>query len=141
VPTSQDGLSGAVVSSSAIRTAYSMTISTEQARIGETSQRFEVRHGDCFELDCTDDRRRVEYQQPNEASNRYVGRTVWYGWSVYLPPDFQDVTPANTLLGQVQLQGWRAPQWNFNARDGALLFGINDERREYKAVSLASMRG
>jgi hypothetical protein len=140
-PTSQDGLSGAVVSSSAIRTPYSMTISTEQARVGETSQRFEVRHGDCYELDCTDDRRRVEYQQPNEASNSYIGRTVWYGWSVYLPADFRDLSPTNTTIGQVQMHGWRAPQWNFNARDGALLFGINDERRECRATSLASMRG
>lgn len=141
VPTSQDGLSGVVVSSSAIRTPYSMTISTEQARVGETSQRFEVRHGDCYDLDCTTDRRLVEYQQPNEASNRYVGRTVWYGWSVYLPADFHDLSPTNTTLGQVQMHGWRGPQWHFNVRDGALLFGINDERTECRAVSLASMRG
>jgi hypothetical protein len=118
-----------------------MTISTEQARVGETSQRFEVRHGDCYDLDCTDDRRRVEYQQPNDASNRYVGRTVWYGWSIYLPTDFRELTPTNTILGQVQMHGWRAPQWHFNARDGALLFGINDERRECRAASLANMRG
>jgi hypothetical protein len=60
---------------------------------------------------------------------------------VYLPADFRDLSPANTLLGQVQLQGWRAPQWNFNARDGALLFGINDEPGDCRATSLANMRG
>ena len=141
LPTSQDGLSGVVVSSSAVRTPYSMTISTEQARVGETSQRFEVRHGDCYDWDCQNDRRRVEYQQPNEASNRYVGRTVWYGWSVYLPADFRDLSPANTLLGQVQLHGWRAPQWNFHIRNGSLLFGINDEPHDCRATSLANMRG
>ena len=140
-PTSQDGLSGVVVSSSAIRTPYSMTISTEQSRVGDTSQRFEVRHGDCYDWDCRSDRRRVEYQQPNEASNRYVGRTVWYGWSVYLPADFRDLTPTNTTIGQVQMHEWRGPQWHFNIRDGGLLFGINDEPTDCRATLLANMRG
>lgn len=139
-PTSQDGLSGAEVSSSAIRTPYSMTISTEQARVGNTSQRFEVRHGDCYFEDCESDRRRVEYQQPNSQSNRYVGRTVWYGWSVYLPANFTDLSPTNTIIGQVHLSGWR-DVWQFNLRDAALLFGVNDEPQQCRAISLSNMKG
>jgi hypothetical protein len=143
-PTSQDGLSGVVISSSAIRTPYSMAISTEQARVGETSQRFEVRHGDCYDYDCDSDRRRVEYQQPNDASNRYVGRTVWYGWSIYLPRDFPDLHPTNTTLGQVQMHEWRSPMWALGARNGALtLYAVNTPEwmDDCRAAPLSSMRG
>ena len=144
VSTNSDGLSGVSISSSAIRQPYSMTISSEQARVGDTSQRFEVRHGDCYDYDCDNDRRRVEYQQSNEATSNLIGKVVWYGWSIYLPSDFPDLAPTNTTLGQVQMHEWRSPMWALNARGGALLLNAVNTPQwmdDCRAASLSSMRG
>lgn len=144
VSSSSDGLSGVSISPSATRQPYSMTISSEQARIGDTSQRFEVRHGDCYGNDCDNDRRRVEYQQSNEATDNLIGKVVWYGWSIYLPQDFPDLAPTNTTLGQVQMHGWRSPMWALNARGGALQLNAVDTPQwidDCRAASLSSMRG
>lgn len=99
---------------------YGLTTSTELARTGETSQRFEVRHGDCGrEYDCQHDRRRVEL---SEGSNYHakVGDEVWYGWSVYLTPDFVDIYPAITHIGQAKNNGTMI--WGFMAEENGLLF-------------------
>lgn len=136
-----NGLKGTQRSLDASRKPYSMTKSSDVvARVGKTSQRFELRHGDCYDMDCSNDRRRVEYQQRNEDTDRYVGKTVWYGWSLFLPEDFPDLAPTNTILGQVQMHGWRAPSWSFNLRDGALNFNVTD-LQSCRAASLGEVRG
>jgi hypothetical protein len=140
VASEPNGLSGVQQSPDASRKPYAMTMSQEVARTGSTSQRFELRHDDCFDLDCRNDRRRVEFQQRNEVSANYVGRTIWYGWSLYLPQDFPDLAPTNTTLGQVQMHGWRAPAWNFNLRNGMLGFQTTNSDM-CRAAGLSEIRG
>lgn len=136
-----NGLRGVQISLDASRKPYSMTKSSDEvARVGKTSQRFELQHDDCYDEDCSNDRRRVEYQQKNEDTDHCVGKTVWYGWSLFLTKDFPDLAPTNTILGQVQMHGWRAPTWSFNLRDGALNFNVTD-LDSCRAASLSEVRG
>lgn len=126
---------------------YQFTTSTEVSRVGETSQRFEIRHGDCGRnYDCDNDRRRIEISEGDRNAHARADRnTVWYGWSVYIPQNFRDITPANTTIGQVKLSDWRSPLWMFNVRDNRLIFDyrpLGSFRSSLcRTVSLAQMRG
>lgn len=130
------------------RHPYSMSTSSDVARIGETSQRFEIRDGDCRGTDCSSDRRRVELTALGSL-NHVPGDDVWYGWSIYIPNDFQDISPAGTIFGQAKLVGWngenRGPLWDFTLQRGRLIFKYSPMGRadpiDCPTVSLAAMRG
>jgi hypothetical protein len=129
--------------------SYLVTTSNEVARIGETSQRFEIRHGDCHGWDCENDRRRIEIgtlDVPRGHPYRpEPGDVMWYGWSIYLPTDFVDLSPAGTLVGQSKLVRWRAPLWDFSIQRGALVFKHSPRGRfdpvDCRTISLSQMRG
>jgi len=40
---------------------------------------------------------------------QFFGSKRWYGWSLYLPEDFQDISSGNTTLVQWKMYGWREP--------------------------------
>jgi len=124
---------------------YQMTVSSDVARAGETSQRFEIRHGDCGPYDCNNDRRRIEAIQNDGPSEARPNQSRWYGWSIYLPQDFQDLTPTNTHLGQVKIVNWRHPIWAFTVRNGSLIFehrtNGQDNVQTCRIASLNQVRG
>ena len=68
-------------------------------RAGEKSIRFEVRPGDCGYnddwSDCDTDRERHEL-----SGKKMSGGEWWYAWSIFLPEDFINVSPAKVALGQ-----------------------------------------
>lgn len=127
-----------------LRTPYALITSSEVARVGETSQRFELRHGSCRGYDCDNDRQRFELIQSRGSENT-VGDKTWYGFSMYLPNDFQEISPSNTTVGQVKLTRWRGPLWNLNLRNGRMIFeyrpnGQHDSVTCHVA-NLSQMRG
>lgn len=65
--------------------------------------RFEVRAGECAAntgwSDCTNDRERSELSDSGTSATG-EGSEWWYGWSLYLPPDYPVIAPAKTALGQ-----------------------------------------
>ncbi|NRP96191.1 hypothetical protein XMG59_002310 [Marinobacterium sp. xm-g-59] len=67
----------------------------------EFVERFEVRSGDCSSgpdwSDCSNDRERSELSGPKD---NYQGSEFWYGWSLYLPPDYPNIYPTKTALAQ-----------------------------------------
>ncbi|WP_340252503.1 heparin lyase I family protein [Roseobacter sp. HKCC-CH-9208] len=139
-----DGLNGAEVNEISGNQPYSISTSSDHARVGDTSQRFELRHGDCRGYDCDNDRQRIELLQSYQAENTSVGETIWYGWSIYLPEDFQDISPANTLMGQVKLKDWRGPMWSLEIKRGALSLVIENAPNfgtYCPVVWLSQMRG
>jgi hypothetical protein len=79
---------------------YGYQVSDEFSRTKGTSERFEVRHGDCAGEDCWRDRQRYEVgiTQPYNEDDH------WYGWSFYLPNNFM-IQPAGTAMGQAKLIG------------------------------------
>lgn len=102
---------------------YQFTTSTEQAREGETSQRFELRHGDCSKYDCTNDRQRVELLEESWPNGIKVGEKAWYGWSMYLDNNFPNFGPRTvTILGQAKLPFWRSPLWSISVENNQLKF-------------------
>lgn len=94
------------------------------ARAGKRSERFELRHGDCGSdygwSDCENDRQRIERAEQPKDRMQSVGKATWYGWSVFLNPDFRHIGPANTTLGQLKMTGWREPIWFLNARENGI---------------------
>jgi hypothetical protein len=76
-------------------------------------ERFEVRPGDCGREawnDCANDRERSELSERGGRSPE--GSEAWYGWSVYVPPDWPTVFPAKTALGQFHQEDDH-PAWMF----------------------------
>lgn len=102
---------------------YQVTTSSEQAREGLTSQRFELRHGDCGDEDCPRDRQRIELLEESWPNGIKVGEKAWYGWSMYLDNNFPNFGPRTvTILGQGKLPFWRAQLWSINVENNQLKF-------------------
>jgi len=125
---------------------YQLTTSTEVARVGETAQRFEIRHDDCGrDYDCQNDRRRIEVSEGDRDAHARVGNVRWYGWSMYLPNDFQHLGRSGTILGQTKLSDWRSPLWDFNAREGYFAFNYRPlgehHSTDCRISSISKMRG
>lgn len=90
---------------------------TGQAPVAKV-ERFEVRSGDCgteaFD-DCANDRERSELSE-HGARNR-EGDDWWYGWSLYVPPDWPTVYPTKTALAQFHDVD-APPSWMFENEAG-----------------------
>ncbi|MDB4235158.1 polysaccharide lyase [Sulfitobacter sp.] len=89
------------------RWGYSKSI--DVVRAGKKSERFEVRHGDCFQIssdwnDCTMDRERAELS--GNSGKKFSGKSsIWFGWSVYVPKDFVMSDKMLTFAGQLHRSG------------------------------------
>lgn len=124
--------------------SYQYTTSDIQARAGETSERFELRHGDCGPDDCNRDRQRIEIVQDDFSPS--VGEKHWYGWSIYLPEDFQTIDRTTlVVLGQAKISRWRSPLWDFSAEKGLLKFKHSPKGSydpiDCKAAKIKDLRG
>ena len=85
---------------------FSLLIDKSEARMGSKYQRFELRNGDCFPMDgwndCENDRERFEFS--SRPRQKPVGQKCYF-YSLKIAPDFVDVHPTNTDLGQVHQIG------------------------------------
>ncbi len=90
---------------------YAEVSKPEPVRAGEMSERFELRHGDCGGdaewNDCTNVRGRTE-KIVTDTYDR-IGQESWYGFSIYLDGNSQDIDPAKTHLFQWKATKWRDP--------------------------------
>ena len=123
---------------------YGLNAETEVVRYGNKSQRFEIRHGDCSGEpgwdDCKNDRRRIERAYYLKA-NKVINKVLWFGYSIYLPTDFEDVAPSNAGLGQVKLVGYRQPIWDLQANWGNLRFIANASQQKCNIKKLHEALG
>ena len=89
---------------------HGYAISSDVARAGKKSQRFEVRAGDCGEdpgwSDCANNRERSEISIKKTWG---YGKDVWIGFSVFLPPDFKTSPRVRTTVGQIHQMGGNRP--------------------------------
>lgn len=87
-------------------------------------ERFEVRPGDCTSQydwsDCRNDRERSELAESGYTPD---GTEFWYGWHMYLPKDFPNISPTKTVMGQFHQKN-TDPAWLFqHARDDGYYIG------------------
>jgi hypothetical protein len=83
---------------------------------GIKAERFELRAGDCYKSDCKTDRERVEFSQRKGTP---LGKSVWVGWSLYVPNDFPRLGPLkNVKLAQFHQTGGSGPEILFELHDG-----------------------
>jgi len=83
-------------------TTWGHTRVSSPVRLGQASQRFEVRAGDCAAdpgwSDCANDRERSEITVDQRF---YANQTKAISWSFYLGQEFQDSPTVKTTLGQI----------------------------------------
>jgi hypothetical protein len=100
---------------------YEFALVQDFARRGQQSQRFEIRHGDCGGTsgwdDCSNDRGRVERKEGPKNTFSRPGQGVWYGYSIYIPADFESLGRANTHLSQAKVEGEPFPLWQLTFND------------------------
>lgn len=112
---------------------WGISVVTAPVRAGRVSERFELRQGDCGAQpgwsDCAMDRERVEYSQlqPYIA----LGQEVWVSWSIMLDPQWQDLSPVTTTLGQFHHRDSSTPALLFIQKDGRLSLRIESARSLY----------
>ena len=107
-------------------------------------ERFEVRHGDCAAdtgwSDCAQDRERSEL---SGSKDNYPGTEYWYGWSIYVPEDYVNISPTKVALGQFH-QKSSHPVWMFQNSTGGYhldkqVSGYTDTY--YKLIDKKDFRG
>ena len=87
--------------------AFRFSTMGEPVRRGVTSERFELREGDCGGSDCGTSRARTEIAQDRTVTTARLDRDIWYGWSFY-NASMRAVTrdrSLGTVLGQWKLEG------------------------------------
>ena len=106
---------------------------------------FEVRSGDCgfHETwnDCLTDRERSELTQV--LKDTVAGDEYWYGWSIYFPKDFINLSPAKVSLGQFHQQASH-PAWMFqHTREGYYLVNQLEQGRNhgFELIQESQLRG
>ncbi|WP_164744699.1 heparin lyase I family protein [Nioella ostreopsis] len=80
--------------------------------------------GSCEREDCRSDRERTQMIQSRPDNN--AGEAYRYTFSFYLPDDFPDVTPANTMLWEVKPFGPGKPSIAVEIVDGHLQFTMSN---------------
>lgn len=90
---------------------FRLSIAGEPVRRGATSERFELRPGDCGGTDCGNPWTRSELRQRESFNKARLNKDIWYGWSFYAQA-VPMVTKANSL-------GAVFGQWKRTADDPA----------------------
>lgn len=88
---------------------WGYSIEKNLVRLGNKSERFEVRHGDCFQIssdwnDCKMDRERAELSS-HDTKKFKPNSNIWLGWSIYIPEDFSMGYKMLTIAGQLHREG------------------------------------
>lgn len=82
---------------------YQIVRNPEPTRAGNTSQRFELRAGDCYHEsswnDCRTDRSRTEVVV---EQNMTSGKEYWFAFSLFLPNNFETSSTVKSTVGQIK---------------------------------------
>lgn len=102
---------------------------------GRTSERFEVRQGDCAAQpgwsDCAMDRERSEMSELKPYTQ--MNSPTWYSWSVYFDPSWPDISPVTTTVGQFHQRNQSAPAVLFVQKNGVYRMRIESAKALWPA--------
>jgi len=89
--------------------------SGDPVRLGASSERFELRDGDCGGSDCANPRARTEIQVSKRENPARIGEDIWYGWSFYNAsiPSFTKENSLRLVFGQWTVSGAQRPIFRF----------------------------
>lgn len=108
---------------------------------GNRAERFEVRQGDCAAQpgwsDCAMDRERAEMSELKPYTA--LGKPTWYTWSFYLDPNWPDLTPVTTTIGQFHQRDQSAPAILFVQRDGRYMVRIESAKALYPTANVVTL--
>ena len=108
---------------------------------GNRAERFEVRKGDCAVQpdwsDCAMDRERAEMSELKPYTQ--LGQPTWYTWSFYLDPNWPDLTPVTTTIGQFHQRDQSVPAILFVQRDGRYMVRIESAKALYPTTNVVTL--
>ena len=114
----------------------------DPVRRGRSSERFELRDGDCGGNDCGAPRARAEIEMSDQRSLPRLGRDIWYGWSFYNAtiPSFERENSLRLVFGQWTMGGQNRPifrfiqlgedEGDFEACDPWICTGLNNNTKD-----------
>ena len=111
-----------------------------KVRLGETSQRFELNHGECgqdeYWDDCSNDRQRVE----REIVWKGLNKTKWFGFSIYVNEEYPTLNKSSWV--QSKIHNWRHPIWMLQANGISVNLTFNSlGQRNCYIGKLSSFKG
>ena len=111
-----------------------------EVRLGETSQRFELKHGECgqdiYWDDCSNDRQRIE----REIVWKGINEIKWFGFSIYVDKDYPTLNKAS--WAQSKIHNWRHPIWMLQANGISVNLTFNSlGQRNCYVGKLSSFKG
>ncbi len=115
--------------------SYEVVHRTEgPVRAGETSERFEIRAGDCGRTgdynDCAHDREHIAL---NETSKTRLGKPVWYSFSVFIPQETPIVIgTVNVILAEFRPTGPGQINLSIELQQGALVAVVGSTHQQQK---------
>lgn len=122
---------------------------TAPVRAGSVAQQFLLRPGDCGAQpgwsDCDMDRERIEFSQT--APYTQLNTVTWTAFSVYLDPQWQDISPVTTTLAQFHHRDSATPAVLFVQRNNGYYLRIESAKSLYVGkdhhllLPLDAMRG
>jgi len=128
---------------------WAHTTVTQPTRAGATAQQFLLRPGDCGAQpgwsDCATDRERIEFSQT--APYTLLNTTSWTAFSIYLDPQWQDISPVTTTLAQFHHRDSATPAVLFVQRNNGYYLRIESAKSLYPGqdhhllLPLDAMRG
>jgi hypothetical protein len=95
--------------------SFALVSQPEPVRYGETSERYELRDGDCGGTDCSNPRYRSEISLEKNKVQARFNEDIWYGWSFY-NKNMLNVSPAwnnQLVFGQWKMGGDNPPIFKF----------------------------
>ena len=109
-------------------------------RLGNSSQRFELNHGECgqdqYWDDCTNDRQRIERAIVWKGLNH----TKWFGFSIFVDEDYPTLNKASWV--QSKIHDWRHPIWMLQANGISVNLTFNSlGQRNCYVGKLSSFKG
>lgn len=87
----------------------------DPVRRGSTSERYELRDGDCDNGDCSKPRARAEIQLDQDVHPSAIGQDIWYGYSFFnaTVPAFDKENSLRLVFGQWTMGGKAKPIFRF----------------------------
>lgn len=111
---------------------YKVVSAPEPVREGKTSERFELRSGDCSGTpdwnDCDKDRERSELGQQKPLIQ--PGEEFWYSFSIFVPITYKNIFPVKVALGQFHQEGSSSPPLMFQNGKGGYWLDLNQTRQK-----------
>ena len=123
------------VKQSSVNNKDAYGLSKEIFRLGKYSQKFTLSHEmGCSKSDCGDSRQGTNvgdsqrYERTTQKRSPFIGKH-WVAFSFYIPGEWSNIDPVQTILTQYKQHGIENPLWKFAINKGKFELGLGPHTR------------